>query len=88
MIKRRYRYQLFIDGLPNATLEKNGQGVLEPNFKEGIYVGNITKEGEVILYNHLDITIKTHHVTGGNEVRIVGFEVEPRSVDRFHSIEA
>ena len=48
MIKKRYRYQLFIDGLPNATLEKNGQGVLEPNFKEGIYVGNITKEGEVI----------------------------------------
>ena len=45
MIKKRYRYQLFIDGLPNATLEPDENGELQPNFKEGLYVGNITTDG-------------------------------------------
>jgi len=75
MIRSRYRYQIIVDGLPNATLEKNENGDLEPNFKEGIYVGNITADGSTILYNHLDITVKIHHVTGGDEVRVVGLEV-------------
>ena len=77
MIKKRYRYQLFIDGLPNATLEPDKNGELKTNFKEGLYVGNITTDGQnrTILYNHLDITVKTHHVTGGNQVRVVGLEI-------------
>ena len=57
MIWNRYRYQLFIDDLPNSTIE-NG----EPNFKEGIYVGQHQKDGSYLLYNHLAFNIKTHHV--------------------------
>ena len=75
MIAERYRYQLFIDDLPNATIEKNEEGIPEPSYKEGILVGNKYEDNSYIIYNHLDITVKTHEVTAGDEVRIVGFEV-------------
>ena len=57
MIWNRYRYQLFIDDLPNATME-NG----EANYKEGIYVGLHQRDGSYLLYNHLALEVKTHHV--------------------------
>ena len=77
MIRQYYRYQLFIDDLPNATMEKNSEtGQLEANFKEGIYIGGKDKDGSTFLYNHLIMTIKIHHVTGGDEIRIVGYEIE------------
>ena len=41
MIKNRYRYQLFVDGLPSATMEKDENGELKPNYKEGLYIGDI-----------------------------------------------
>ena len=75
------RYQLFIDDLPNATMVKNEESdELEASFKEGIFVGTHHEDGAVTINNHLAITVKTHHVTGGDEVRVVGFEVEPKSV--------
>ena len=40
LIKYRYKYQLFVDDLPNATMEKNPEsGELETNYAEGLYVG-------------------------------------------------
>ena len=39
MIWNVYRYQLFIDDLPSATMLPNAEGVLEPDFREGIYIG-------------------------------------------------
>lgn len=85
MIYERYRYQLFIDELPNATMEINEEtGELEPNYKEGNLIGKHTYSkilgSDYILYNHLSITVKTHEVTAGDELRIVGFEVEPKSI--------
>ena len=52
------------------------------NYKEGIYVGKFNSDdgGTAIIYNHLELVIKTHHVSGGDEVRIVGFEVTPYSI--------
>ena len=41
MIKNRYRYQLFVDGLPSATMEKDDNGELKPNYKEGLFLGDI-----------------------------------------------
>lgn len=77
MIVERYRYQLFIDDLPNATMQKNEEGELEANFKEGLFVGRKNEsDNSYVIYNHLDITVKTHHVSNGDELRIVGFEVE------------
>jgi len=40
------------------------------------------RNGKVWIFNHLSITVKTHKVTQGEELRIVGFEVEPMSIDR------
>ena len=83
MIRERYRYQLFIDGLPNALLmpKESGDGT-EVNFREGILVGTHTPEDvlTMTINNHLHFTVKVHHVPGGDEVRIVGFEVEPMSI--------
>ena len=45
MINERYRYQLFIDDLPNATMEENDEGEMEPNYKEGLYVGRKNEDG-------------------------------------------
>ena len=80
MIAERYRYQLFIDDLPNATMEKNEEGKLEPSYKEGLYVGKKYEDNSYIIYNHLDIVVRTHEVSAGDEVRIVGFAVTPRSI--------
>ena len=82
MIRRKYRYQLFVDELPNATLVKNKDtGKVEADFREGIYVGKKLGDNiSSIIYNHLEITVKVHHVTGGDEVRVVGFEVQPFSI--------
>lgn len=60
-------------------MEKNEDGELEPNYKEGLFVGEY-EDGAYIIYNHLDITVKTHQVSNGDELRIVGFEVEQKSI--------
>ena len=75
MIHEKYRYQLFIDDLPNATMEKNEDGELEANFKEGLYIGTRKEDNSMIIYNHLDMTVKTHKVSNGDELRVVGFEI-------------
>lgn len=81
MIRNRYRYQLFIDDLPNSTLLRDPvtDEHIE-NFKEGIFVGNHNKDGSIYIHNHLEFIVKVHHVHGGDEVRIVGFEVEQHSI--------
>jgi len=84
MIWKRFRYQLFVDDLPNATMERNEKtGELEANYKQGNLLGEHTRDSagaNYLLYNHLSITVKTHHVAAGDELRIVGFEVEPKSI--------
>ena len=86
MINERYRYQLFVDDLPSATMEMNDEGELEANFKEGLFVGKKYNDGSYVIYNHLDITVKTHHVSNGDEMRIVGLEVEQRSIANGESL--
>ena len=82
MIRDRYRYQLFLDGLPNALITKNEKSKnLEVNFREGILVGERKPDKGYIINNHLHFTVKVHHVAGGDEVRIVGFEVQPFSIN-------
>ena len=77
----KYRYQLFLDGLPNALMTPNSKtDELEVNYREGILVGEYKSGYGLVLNNHLHFTVKVHHVHGGDEVRIVGFEVQPFSV--------
>jgi hypothetical protein len=55
-------------------MEKNTEtGELEANFKEGILIG-------LHQADNSSITVKTHKVTNGDELRVVGFEVEPFSI--------
>ena len=68
-------------------MEKNGEGELEANFKEGLYIGENKADGSYTIFNHLDITVKTHHVSNGDELRIVGFEIEPKSIKSFSPLD-
>ena len=70
-------------------MEKNDDsGELEANFKEGLFVGSLQKDSSIILYNHLAMTVKTHNVSAGSELRIVGFEIEQRSIARGASLDS
>lgn len=91
MIQHGFRYHLYLDDLPSVTIMNDEEtGFSYPDYQEGIPIGEynpVTKE--LIIYNHLVITVKTHFAGGTNGQRIVGFEVEPRSVhkDSFDRIE-
>ena len=71
---------MFIDDLPSATMIKNEDGELEADYKEGLYIGRSNDDGSYVIYNHLDMVVKTHKVSNGDELRVVGFEIHQRSV--------
>ena len=82
MIQHGFRYKLYLDDLPSATMLRTPDGELVPDYQDGIPIGIYDRKNhQVIIYNHLIITVKTHFAVGSQEQRIVGFEVEPRSVD-------
>ena len=79
-----YRYKLYLDDLPSATMTKDpNTGELVPDFMDGIPVGEYDREtGKLKIYNHLSIEVKVHLTTTEPiEKRIVGFEVYPMSRD-------
>jgi len=61
-------------------MKKNNEGEMEPEYKEGLFIGDNLSDGSYIIYNHLAITVKTHNVSNGDEIRIVGFEIEQKSI--------
>lgn len=86
MISNMYKFRLYIDGLPNAVLKRDPlTGSVHPLYDEGVPVGKIVKDEKdgrykYALYNHWLITVKKQQVEGSEyRMRIVGFEVEPRS---------
>lgn len=83
----RYKFRLYVDGLPAAVREHDPlTGVLhKTDYDHGVPVGKLINDNGVedlkyILYNHWDITVKTSFVSESNKVRIVGFEVVPHSI--------
>lgn len=59
-------------------------GDVHPKYDEGVPVGKIVRDDsdgrtKYALYNHWLITIKKQPVEHSSRMRIVGFEVEPRS---------
>ena len=50
-----YRYKLYLDDLPSATMDKNLEtGELVPDYMDGIPVGEYDREtGNLMIYNHL-----------------------------------
>jgi hypothetical protein len=56
-----YKYKLYIDDLPSATLTRNWMNSAEVDYSEGIPLGVYSNTNDVVLiYNHLNITIYTH----------------------------
>lgn len=80
-----YKYRLYLDGLPNCVQKRDPiTGDVHYKYDEGVPVGKIVKDdkdGKIkyALYNHWLITVKTQPVEHSARLRIVGFEVEPRS---------
>ena len=77
-----YRYKLYLDGLPSATMTKDpSTGKLVPDFTGGIPVGEYDHEtGKTKIFNHLTFEVKVHLTeTEPVEKHIVGFKVYPMS---------
>jgi len=88
--QHKFTYRLELDSLPSATVvaENKHERV---NYHSGIPIGSYNEERhEVTIYNHLDLTVRTHKQNNGM-YRVVGLEVEPFSLaedeDRFLSPE-
>lgn len=74
--------------MPAAVIIRDPvSGKLHPNYDDGIPVGKLvndpdTGELKYVLYNDWVLTVRTSEVEGSDKhVKIVGFEVEPRSYD-------
>mmetsp|Transcript_870 Transcript_870/g.1174 ORF Transcript_870/g.1174 Transcript_870/m.1174 type:complete len:117 (-) Transcript_870:1334-1684(-) len=81
-------YKLYVDGLPAAVIVRDPvTGHTHRDYQQGIPVGKIVVDSsdiknirhKYVLYNHWNIVVKTQPMEQTTAVRIVGFEVEPRS---------
>ncbi len=79
-INEDYTLHMLADNLPAATVFRNLK-TNELQYEDGFKIGFIHQK-RAILNNHLNIVIKYHPITrpDGGAYRIVGFEVDPRSV--------
>ena len=84
-IDHDYRYTLYLDDLPSAVgLRDKFNEELPVNYFDGIPIGyyvedEVTGLRSYALYNHFDIIVIINH-TVENHQRIVGFEIEPKSI--------
>lgn len=76
-IQHEYTVHLLIDNLPIATRQLHKDN--NPIVYHGYRLGGIFN-GQPYINNYLKLKLK-YHKHGENEFRVVGFEVEPRSVD-------
>ena len=79
-----YRYKLYLDDLPSATMIRDQKNrTLVPDYMQGIPVGEYDRVTKKLkIYNHLQITVKVHKAnTVAKDKRIVGFEVHAMSRD-------
>lgn len=76
-IKEEYFVHLIADNLPVATpIATEGQDAI---YIHGYQLG-YSSNNMVNLNNHLEFTFKYHQVPGESTYRIVGFEVQPKSI--------
>ncbi|XP_022317535.2 transmembrane 9 superfamily member 4-like [Crassostrea virginica] len=76
-IKKNYYVHLIVDNLPCATQFKMIDSD-EIQYEHGYKLGFV-KDGKVYLNNHLKMYLK-YHTDDNVDYRVVGFEVEPKSV--------
>jgi hypothetical protein len=78
-----FEYRLSLDDLPSATLLHSDEDLKTENLKyaDGIPVVMWDQStGKTKVYNHLNFIVETHETNEGL-TRIVGFDVEPLSID-------
>jgi transmembrane 9 superfamily protein 2/4 len=82
-IDRGYNVNWIIDNLPGQTkyVRTDMEGHQEYIFMNGFPVGLLQK-GRYFLHNHVRITLRYHTSDEYKGSRIVGFEVEPRSLNQ------
>ena len=86
MVEHEFLYRLYVDDLPSATMvhdpDDPDKNMVHPDYDDGIPVGVYNeKDGSIMIYNHLKMTILTHFEGGSDQKqRIVGFDVEPQSI--------
>ncbi|KAL0273474.1 UNVERIFIED_CONTAM: hypothetical protein PYX00_006129 [Menopon gallinae] len=78
-IKHEYFVHLLVDNLPVATRFVDPE-TKESSFKLGYKLGEYIYQ-DALINNHLNIILYYHPTTDREHYRVVGFEVEPRSVD-------
>ena len=79
-IEHEYFVHLIMDNLPCATrftVPESESDQYEPGYRLG-YVSN----GKNYIYNHLKFVLKYHKDEERNSFRVVGFLIEPQSVDK------
>ncbi|XP_077302874.1 transmembrane 9 superfamily protein member 4 [Arctopsyche grandis] len=77
-IEHEYYVHLLVDNLPVATRTMNGEN-FEKVVEQGYRLGFVT-HGKPYIHNHLKFIIQ-YHVRSADKYRVVGFEVEPMSID-------
>jgi len=86
-IDEDYNVNWMVDNLPAAAT-----GLLEGNavlYARGIPVGGIERDtGAYFLYNHHRMTVKVHSDPSYDGLRVVGFEVQPMSVNQANEVTA
>jgi transmembrane 9 superfamily protein 2/4 len=85
LILKKYKINYFLDSLPagysklyNIYTDKPKR---EVNYISGIPFG-IKSEDDYILYNHYRIYIYYHNTSDNEKAQIVGFEIEPFSIEQ------
>ncbi|CAK9304798.1 unnamed protein product [Gordionus sp. m RMFG-2023] len=79
-ISQAYFMTLFADNLPSLTKfiqEKSDDAFFEKGFK----IGYINTDGKPYLFNHLNFTLRYYTDPETKNYMVVGFEVEPMSID-------
>jgi len=81
-VKNDYLVQWSLDSLPAARVRTIKTGTETSTvYDRGFPMGFVDDAGDAFLYNHVSITVRYHKLDDSDSYRVVGFEVEPASVE-------
>jgi len=81
-VKDNYLVQWALDSLPAARVRVVKTGTESQTvYDRGFPIGFVDESGDAFLYNHVAITVRYHKLDDSESYRVVGFEVEPMSME-------
>lgn len=85
-IKYGYHNNWIIDNLSGASVGLTGSGHHQTHYAGGFPIGFITQDSpEAFVFNHVNIILEYHNPEGKEGHRVVGFAVEPMSVNHHYA---